>query len=215
MMSDLAEQQLLADIRHGDQAALGQLLHRYQTRLYNVCLRMLGRHEEAEDATQEALLHVIEHIRQFKGRSSLSTWMIRIAMNVSISQLRRRKVRRAVSLEDCGDGSVQEDQASALRQHLADGREPQPHQRVEHDEMAHQLEHALAALEEPFRAILILRDIEQMDYQQIADVLDLPSGTVKSRLFRARLALRQKMTGARAAGPAASGEHLRQAGGEL
>jgi RNA polymerase sigma-70 factor (ECF subfamily) len=193
-MSNSAEQQLIAEVRHGDQAALGRLLHSYQKRLYNVCLRMLGSPEEAEDATQEALLHVIEHIGEFKGRSALSTWMIRIAMNQSITQVRRRKVRRTISLDGRGNGQVHGDQASALREHLEDAREPKPLERVEHGEMLGQLADALAGLEEDFRAVLVLRDIEQMEYQQIADVLELPVGTVKSRIFRGRLALRQAMT---------------------
>ena len=187
------EQQLVAAAMAGDQAALGQLLERYQTRLFNVCLRMLGNRDDAAEICQDAMLKVIEHVGDYRGQSAISTWMIRIAMNLSLSKLRKRAVRQAASLEVARAGH--EDQSSALRNQLTDHREPAAEQRVEQREAVAQLYVAMDRIEADFRAVLVLRDIDQMDYQQIADVLAIPIGTVKSRLFRARLALRQQLLG--------------------
>lgn len=191
---------LVDAVARGDQAALGKLLEFYQGPIYNTCLRMLGNRDDAAEVTQEAMLKIIEHVHDFHGHSDISTWMIRIAMNLAISHLRKRKLRQAASL----DGSMQaDDQTTALRRELADHREPPPDSRVENNEMILNLQQALARLDDDFRAIVVLRDIQEMDYQQIADVLSLPVGTVKSRLFRARLALRHellRLTGAAATG---------------
>lgn len=198
-MTQLSEKELLGRIRRGDQAALGQLLQNYHKRLYNVCLRMVSNRDDAAEATQEAMLKIVQHIDHFRGDAQLSTWMIRIAMNQATTLLRRRRVRQSVSLDqganpggNPGAGAA-DDQARALRLHLADSREPSPQQRVQQKETHAQLHTALGLLEEDFRAVLVLRDLQEMDYQQISEVLDLPMGTVKSRLFRARLALRQEL----------------------
>jgi RNA polymerase sigma-70 factor (ECF subfamily) len=177
-------------VKRGERAALGQLLERHQDRLFNIALRMLGHREDAADATQEALVKVIQGIEGYKSGSAFSTWMIRIAMNTAISHLRKRRVRRAVSLD--GDGG-DESRPGPLRERMADDREPSPDLSVERKEMLEHLKTAIAGLDEDFRSVLALRDIDQMDYQQIADVLQVPVGTVKSRLFRGRLSLRQKM----------------------
>lgn len=185
-----SEAQLLERARLGDQVALGQLLERHQQRLYNVALRMVGNRDDAAEVAQDALLRVVEHIDDYNGESALTTWMVRITMNLAISHLRKRKVRQAASLDVGGED---DDQTTALRRQLADEREPGPVSNVETSEMLGHLHRALAGLDEEFRAVLVLRDIDQMDYQQIAVVLSVPVGTVKSRLFRARLALRQEM----------------------
>lgn len=189
------EQQLVAAVVKGDQHALGKLLEAMQPRLFNVCLRMLGNRDDAAEVTQEAMLKVIEHVQDFRLQANIATWMIRIAMNLSISHLRKRKVRLAASLEHAsttGTGAGA-DQSATLRQQIEDRRELDPAQSVQQKEMLVHLQAALAGLEEDFRSVLVLRDIEEMDYQQIATVLDVPVGTVKSRLFRARLALRHEM----------------------
>lgn len=190
-------------VMRGDAGALGRLLEFHQHRLYNVCFRMLGHRDDAAEVSQEAMLKIVEHIHDFNGQSEITTWMVRIAMNLSISHLRKRKLRQTTSLDagfggsggggiSGGSGGV-DDQSTALRAELKDHREPSPASSVEQNETIAQLQVALARIEEDFRAILVLRDIEGMDYQHIADVLALPVGTVKSRLFRARLALRHEM----------------------
>ncbi|QQE12772.1 RNA polymerase sigma factor [Planctomycetota bacterium] len=194
-MTQVGERELLSQIKKGNQAALGSLLKSQQTRLFNICLRMVGNRDDASEVTQETFLKVISNIGKYRGEAKLSTWMTRIAINQSISFLRKQQYRRTVSLDQPAGGSVgvSDDQATALRSQIADGREPGPDLSVEKKEMLGKLQDAMGDLDEEFRAILILRDIEQMEYKQIADVLHLPQGTVKSRLFRARLALREAM----------------------
>ena len=186
-------------VLRGDRAAasLGRLLEQHQGRLYNVALRMVGNRDDAAEVTQEAMLKIIEHVGDFKGHSNIGTWMMRIVMNLSVSHLRKRRLRQTVSL-DAGPGDSWADpkgarEASTFGQELPDPREPGPPQRVQHREMVGFLFTALAALDEDFRAVVVLRDIDELDYKEIAEVLSIPVGTVKSRLFRARLALRQKM----------------------
>ncbi len=193
-MTPTPEQALLAKARRGDQQALGEILVAYQDRLYNVCLRMVSHPDDAAEVCQDVLMKVIQGISKFRGESGLATWMTRIAMNQSISHLRRRRVRRTVSLDQpFGSDNGPDDQASALRNQIQDQREPGPDQCVQDSEMLERLHLALANLDGDFRAVLILRDIEQQDYATIGKTLDVPVGTVKSRLFRARLSLRKEM----------------------
>jgi RNA polymerase sigma-70 factor, ECF subfamily len=187
------EQLILQKVTAGDRGALGQLLELYQHRVYNVCLRMVGNRDDAAEVAQDAMLKVVEHIGDYNGQCAISTWMIRIAMNLSISHLRRRRLRLTTSLDAGGAGSDDADQSTPLREQIGDPREPGPESGVQHNEMIAHLHKALRQLDEEFRSVLVLRDVEEMDYQQIAEILALPVGTVKSRLFRARLALRQKM----------------------
>ena len=193
-MTATSEQALLARVQRGDQAALGELLEAYRARLYNVCLRMVSNRDDAAELTQDAMLKVVQHIKGFRGEAHLSTWMIRIAMNQATSHLRKQKHRRHASLDHAPpNGRPHDDQATALRDRLADPREPGPEARVQQQEAHDRLHRALGMVDEEFRAVLVLRDLEQMDYRQIGEVLDLPLGTVKSRLFRARLALREQL----------------------
>lgn len=193
-MTPTAEQALLAKARKGDQHALGSLLVAYQDRLYSVCLRMVSHPDDAAEVCQDVLLKVVQGIGRFRGESGLATWMTRIAMNQSISHLRKRRIRRTVSLDQPSRSDpAGDDQASSLRHQLADSREPGPDQCVQDSEMLERLQQAIANLDDDFRAVLVLRDIEQLDYATIGQTLDIPVGTVKSRLFRARLALRQEV----------------------
>ena len=209
------EQALLNRARSGDQQAMGELLMAYQDRLYNVCLRMVSHPDDAAEVCQDVLMKVIQGIDKFRGESGLATWMTRIAMNQSISHLRKRRLRRTISLDQpMRSDNGPNDQASALRHQVQDGREPGPEQCVQDSEMLERLKHAICLLDDDFRAVLVLRDIEQLDYAQIAETLELPVGTVKSRLFRARLALRQAMDqlGSVSGGP--GGESGSESGGE-
>ena len=192
-MQPPTDAKLIEQIQQGDRSALGALLQRHQQRMFNIALRMVGNRDDAAEMTQDAMLKVCEHIDGFRSDAKVTTWMTRIVMNRCISLLRKRKVRNHVSLESSGRSSGGDDPAASLRQYLADTGEPRPAQRVETYEMLDRLQHAIAGLDDDFRAVLVLRDLEQMDYQQIAQTLELKVGTVKSRLFRARLALRQAL----------------------
>lgn len=197
-MTPAIDPRLVEQVRRGDHGALGRLLEQSRDQLFNVCLRMVGHRDDAAELTQEAMLKIIEHIDDYNGSSAITTWMVRIAMNLSISHLRRQKLRRAASLDaplssnTSRDGHAG-DQAWSLLSQMEDLREPDPATSVEErEEMAHLIE-AMDRLDEEFRSVLVLRDLQDMDYQEIAEILAVPVGTVKSRLFRARLALRQEM----------------------
>lgn len=195
-MANPSEQQLLEQIRGGNRTALGLLLKAQERRLYNVCLRMVSNRDDAAEVCQDAMLKIVQSIDRYRGEAALSTWMIRIAMNTSISHLRKRRLRQTVSLDGSNNGRGGTDAGNdppSLGLALADDREPGPVSRVETDEMLDRLQRAIAGIDDDFRAVLVLRDIDEMEYQQVADTLELPIGTVKSRLFRARLALREQM----------------------
>lgn len=187
------ERQLVDQIQRGDLGALGELLGAYQKRVYHVCLRMVSNRDDAAELTQEALLRAVKHVDSFKKNSRFSTWLIRIAMNLSISHLRKHGRRKTISLDMTIGSDRGGDQASSLKDLMTNEREQNPQMSVEKDEQVERLLAALDGLEESLRMVIILRDLQGMDYQQIADVIEVPIGTVKSRLFRARLALRQAM----------------------
>lgn len=194
-MSNTPDASLVEQIRRGDQTALGRLLQDQHTRIYNMVLRMVSHRDDAAEVTQEAMLKIVQHIGDFRGQADITTWMMRIAMNLSFSLLRKRRLRKTISLDAHGTatGGFDDDQLGPLRQQLRDTREPNPTWDVQQAEMMVQLHMALGRIQDDLRGVLVLRDINEMDYQQIAGVLTIPVGTVKSRLFRARLALRQEM----------------------
>ncbi|MEM1354844.1 MAG: sigma-70 family RNA polymerase sigma factor [Planctomycetota bacterium] len=193
MQTPPADHTLIEQIQLGDRAALGQLLLKHEKRLFNTALRMVSNRDDAAEVTQEAMLKIIQHIDAYRSEAQITTWMTRIVMNTAVSRLRRRKLRDHVSLDSARPARDGDDQAAALRNVLEDSRELGPDCGVEQGEMIRHLHSAIDRLDVDFRAVLVLRDLREMDYQQIADVLDVKVGTVKSRLFRARLALRQEM----------------------
>lgn len=192
---------LVAAIQSGDPDALSTLLTRYQDRLYAVCLRMVANPDTAADLTQDTMVKVIQGLSSWDGRAALSTWMIRIAMNVTLSHLRAQKLRRHASLEGLASPPAsthsRESRAASGRPTqpapFEQAREPDIASRVQKEELRQRVAGALAALEPDQRAILILRDMQEFDYEQIAAVLEVAVGTVKSRLFRARAALRKAL----------------------
>ncbi|MEX2671989.1 MAG: sigma-70 family RNA polymerase sigma factor [Phycisphaeraceae bacterium] len=185
------EKQLLALLQRGDRGALGELLSAYQHRIYHVCLRMVSSADDAAELAQDTLLRAVQHVDSFKGDAKFSTWLTRIAMNLSISHLRKAKLRNAVSLDH--QHAATNGEAQPLRDLIHQNHEPSPHSRVENSEQLDRLAGAMDAIDPALRSVILLRDLQGMDYQQIAEVLSVPVGTVKSRLFRARLALRKVM----------------------
>lgn len=155
------------------------LLRRHQDRMFAVCRRITGNDADAADATQEAMVSVVRSLAKFDGRSSFGTWVYRIASNSSLDELRRRRRRPTLTLDASGDHGSHVDE-------LAD-----PHAGVHIDAMGdrHLLDAALATLSDEFRLPVVLRDVADLDYAEIASVLDLPLGTVKSRIARGRAAL--------------------------
>ncbi len=188
---------LISKARSGDRWAYGQIVQLYQDRLYNAMLRMVGEPEEARELTQETFARGLEKIGTFRGEASPYTWLFRIGVNLAITQLRRSQHRRTFSLDGAPNPGGEElggdHQASGLVDRLS-ARDPQPSQIAEKREEQRMVLDALGRLDPEYRAVLVMRDIEGFDYQQMADALAMPLGTLKSRLFRARLALRDELT---------------------
>lgn len=177
--------------RQGDMSAYSRLIEKYQDRIYNVCWRLCGNVEDARDLTQDVFLKALEAVRRFEQRSQFYTWLYRIAVNQSISHRRKaRPTLRLVSQED-GEPFVGGQAAGLMRQ--AGSSAGDPAEGAEKKEMHRLVLKALDEMDDEQRSILVLRDMESLDYQQIADVLEIAPGTVKSRLHRARMALREKL----------------------
>ena len=165
----------------GDSSAFGQLVRKYQDRLFNTIVHVVGLREEAEDVVQEAFVQAFVKLETFQGNSAFYTWLYRIAFNTAISRRRRKKV--GVSLEQTREmtGSEPEDHGDA------------PGDRLERQERVGQVRQAMDALSEEHRSILVLREMEGCCYDTISDILELPIGTVRSRLHRARMQLREEL----------------------
>lgn len=180
---------ILKRCREGEVAAFGQLVHKYQDRLFNAILRMCGNRDDAEELCQETFVKALESLGRFREDSGFYTWLFRIGMNLTISHRRRGGRVKFHSLEPAG----QDDGTSRSAAVLADQRGLDPAEEVARNDADRRVLEALAELAEDFRAVVILRDIEDMDYEQISRVLDVPVGTVKSRLYRARCMLHEKL----------------------
>lgn len=186
---------LLRRARNGDRGAFGQLVVLYQDRLFNAVVRLVGDRDEAAELTQEAFTRGLASLDTFRGEAGPYTWLFRIAVNLSISRLRKVHRQRVFSLDrPSGNGlpDRRDDQAAGLIEHVREN-SPGPSAELEQRERAEQVVAALGRIDPEYRAVLIMRDIEDFDYQQMADVLGLPLGTLKSRLFRARIALRDEL----------------------
>jgi len=183
---------LIERAQRGQMDAFGQLIAKYQDRIYNAIYRIAGSPENASDLTQEAFLKAMESIDRFKGRSGFYTWLFRIAVNQAISARRKQKRRSTISLSG-NDGDWELDgQAAGLRPGT-DRESTDPAERMLRREREALVDRSLRSLDPEQRAMLVMRDMESMDYATIAEILDVPIGTVKSRLHRARMALRNKL----------------------
>jgi RNA polymerase sigma-70 factor, ECF subfamily len=173
--------QLIDQTLAGHAAAFGQLVLKYQDRLYNTVLHVAGNAEDARDIVQDAFVHAFTKLDGFQQSSAFYTWLYRIAFNVASSRRRRR--RPVISVEHARETAGLEP---------IDGGEG-PAERVERQERCRQVRQAIDALGEEHRLVLVLREIDGFCYETIADILDLPIGTVRSRLHRARLQLREQL----------------------
>jgi len=184
------EADLLRRARAGDRAAFGQIALLYQDRLYNGIVRLVGDRETARDVVQETFARGLSKLDGFRGESGAYTWLFRIAMNLAITELRRTQRQHTFSIDRGAKWPDDDSDAPAMR--LASDDEPAPAV-VERRERAGVVLAALGRIDPDYRAVLVMRDVEGFDYQQMADVLGLPLGTLKSRLFRARVALRDEL----------------------
>lgn len=183
-MAPLSDDELVAGAQRGDRNALDQLLRRHYDRIYAVCRRVTGGTRDADDACQEALIKITRSLPRFDGRSTFGTWAYRIATNAALDELRKRKRRPALhSIVD--DGHASHEPLEAV--------DPMAAKRV--DAIADRLaiDEALGELGDDFKAAVVLRDVVDLDYSEIADILEIPVGTVKSRIARGRAVLADKL----------------------
>lgn len=183
---------LVEQCQQGDMAAFAQLIAKYQDRVFNTCWRICGNREDAADLTQDAFCKALESIGSFKGKSRFYTWLYRIAVNQSLSH--RKKESRTVPFGgQREDAMPMENQAAALSRRTGASKPADPPAELQSREEQRLVVEALNALEADYRRVVVLRDIEGLDYAEIGEVLELPAGTVKSRLHRGRMALRERL----------------------
>lgn len=179
----MTESELVQAAQSGDQNAFGKLVEANQGRIYQLCYRMTGNPEDAADLTQDAFLNAWRSLSGFGGQSAFSTWLYRLAANACIDFLRREKRRGALSM------TLEDDREDDRQADVPDERFS-PQQSLEREETRRAVREGLAALSPEHREILLLREIEGLSYHEIGQRLDLEEGTVKSRIARARMALR-------------------------
>jgi RNA polymerase sigma-70 factor (ECF subfamily) len=177
------DHRLIADSLKGQTAAFGELVRRYQDRLFNTVYRLVDSTEDAQDVVQEAFLHAYQSLDRFKGDSQFFTWLYRIAVNSAISLKRKQRVVLSLHADREGQGGVPEPHDASEYS--------QPDQALERADEERRIQAALNRLSPEHRAVLILKDLEDQKYETMAEILQVPIGTIRSRLHRARLELRE------------------------
>jgi RNA polymerase sigma-70 factor (ECF subfamily) len=187
---NIGDDVLVEQYKRGDAAAMERLVLKYQNRLYNVILRICTNPDDAAELTQETFVKVIENIARFQGKSSFYTWAFRIAVNLTLN-LCRRRARLGFRSLDAGECGVGDRTALLLKEFLGNDKSPDPANVAQNRELAEIVKQCLMKLDDSHRTVVILRDIEGMSYAQMAQVLDVELGTVRSRLSRARHKLKE------------------------
>lgn len=182
------ESALVARAKAGDDRAYSELVNQYEGRIFRLAKRIVLNEEDAEDVLQDAFLKAYENLDSFQGNSKFYTWIVRIAVNEALMKLRKRKTDRTVSLDeqlDTGEDTVVREIA------VWDGT---PEDRYSQEELRGLLDSAVAALDPIYRTVFQLRDVEELSTEETAESLGLTVPAVKSRLLRARLQLRERLT---------------------
>jgi RNA polymerase sigma-70 factor, ECF subfamily len=182
------ESTLVTQAREGNMSAFAELVRRYEGKIFRLAQHVTQNREDAEDVLQETFMKAYEHLDQFQGNSKFYTWIVRIAVNQALMKLRRKKTGKTVSLDetiDTGEDTVVREIATW---------DENPEQRFSREELGEILDSAIESLEPPYRSVFVLRDIEELSTEETADALGLSIPAVKSRLLRARLQLREKLT---------------------
>ena len=184
----LSERLLVARLVRRDEEAFNEVVHQYGDRVFNLVLRMVGSRAEAEDIAQEVFVTVFKSIDSFRSEAKLSTWLLRIAANHAKNRIKYLARRREQSNEQRGSDSADlADEGKAPAQSHIHG----PDVLLEAAETENIMQQAIATLEEDQRLLVVLRDVEELSYEEIVEITGLPEGTVKSRLHRARMTLKQ------------------------
>jgi RNA polymerase sigma-70 factor, ECF subfamily len=186
--SSLDDAELVRLVQSGQAHAYAHLVRRYQDRIYNTCRRISSHDEDARDLAQETFLKAFRGLSGFEFKSGFYTWVYRIAVNLSLTHRRRAKLRVTTSLDE-SPGDV------PLGERLPDKSGTSPLDRADANEMGEVVSRALDLIDKEHRAVVVLRDMEGLNYAQMAEVLEIPVGTVKSRVSRARAALRGAVEG--------------------
>lgn len=182
------ERLLVSRSKAGDIAAFEELIGAYQKKIFNLAYRIIGNYDDAADLAQEALIRIFRSIGGFKEQSSFSTWIYRITTNVCLDEIRKRKSKKEYSLDE----EVQVDDGQLKRQVMSE--DPGPDEVYEREELRNMVKNAIDKLPEEQKLVITLRDIQGLSYDEIAEVLDCPGGTVKSRINRARQALKKVLS---------------------
>lgn len=173
---------LIGETLRGDTAAFGELVRRYQERLFNTVFRLVDNAEDAQDVVQEAFLNAYQSLDSFKGDSRFFTWLYRIAINTAISLKRKHKAGLSIDAGRNGESAIEPLDASMYGQ---------PGHALEQAEEERRIQWALNRMSPEHRAVLVLKDIEGQKYETMAEILMVPIGTIRSRLHRARAELRE------------------------
>ena len=179
---------LVARVREGDIAAYDTLVRKYERQIFRIAQHITQNREDAEDVMQDAFLKAYEKLDQFQGNSKFYTWLVRIAVNESLMRLRKRRTGKLVSMDE----DVATDEGSVPRD-FADWA-PNPEQNYTQSELAEILRKTIQGLPQGFRVVFVLRDVEGLSTEETAETLGLSVPAVKSRLLRARLQLRERLT---------------------
>ena len=183
------EQELIAQVQRGQAELFYELVRPYERRVYAAALAILRNESDAEDAAQEAMLKALAHIRQFRAEARFSTWLIQITVNEALMRRRRERTRMTEAIDDHRD-----DEGEYTPRDFADWREI-PSEALERKEVRLKLAEALASLDRKYREVFVLRDMEQLNIQETAEALGISVASVKTRLLRARLMLRDLLAG--------------------
>jgi RNA polymerase sigma-70 factor (ECF subfamily) len=184
----LEEAEQIEKARNGDARAFGDLIGKYERKIFRLAQHITQNREDAEDVLQETFLKAYEHLSQFQGNSKFYTWIVRIAVNQALMKLRKRKSDKTVSMDegiDTGEDVVVREIAAW---------DEDPEQRYSREELNEILTAAVDSLAPPYRTVFVLRDVEDLSTEETAEALELSIPAVKSRLLRARLQLREKLT---------------------
>ncbi len=179
---------LVALAQQGDAAAFSELVSRYDRKIFRLARHITNSEEDAEDVLQETFLKAYEHLDGFQGNSKFYTWLVRIAVNESLMKLRKRKSDRTVSIDEPADNG---DEPIVREIAVWDGN---PEQQYSSDELRSILDKAVGNLKPAFRTVFLLRDVEELSTEETAAALQISVPAVKSRLLRARLELRERLT---------------------
>lgn len=189
--SEASDKELVRLSRRGDERAARELVHRFERPVFSIVYRMVRDRELAEDLAQDAFVRTFNHLDRYDSRYKFSSWLFKIAYNLTVDHLRKRELQ-TISVHGAPDAVTPERQeATSL---TLQSEEESPDDRIVAKELAGELEEAIAGLREDYRTAILLRHVEGRPYEEIAEIMDIPLGTVKTYIFRARRELREALS---------------------